>query len=178
MASASAAEQPAHHGPWRGRDGAHHSAQNVRLRAAASDRKACPNTRATSKTPTHIRLPEARPASTNAGDRSKVPQCAPASSQFLDPRPHSCVVTKLGVVGTSDGFFDCSDCFRLERLPRGACTQWKAPPLHGARPSLFPEIECIRQRAPDVWLSVATRTIRCRNGASMPHSEDGERRRR
>src|SRR6476469_4405922 len=28
---------------------------------------------------------------------------------------------------------DCSDCFRLERLPGGACTHWKAPPLHGAR---------------------------------------------
>ena len=29
---------------------------------------------------------------------------------------------------------DCSDCFRLERLPVGACTHWKAPPLHGAHP--------------------------------------------
>src|SRR6266851_7820346 len=28
---------------------------------------------------------------------------------------------------------DCSDCFRLERLPGGACTHWKAPPFHGAR---------------------------------------------
>ena len=28
---------------------------------------------------------------------------------------------------------DCSDCFRLERLPGGVCTHWKAPPLHGAR---------------------------------------------
>src|SRR6266404_2352975 len=28
---------------------------------------------------------------------------------------------------------DCSDCFRLERLPDGICTHWKAPPLHGAR---------------------------------------------
>src|ERR1700681_2806716 len=28
---------------------------------------------------------------------------------------------------------DCSDCFRLERLPGGTCTHWKAPPLHGAR---------------------------------------------
>src|SRR5712671_4570569 len=27
---------------------------------------------------------------------------------------------------------DCSDCFRLERLPGGACTHWKAPPSHGA----------------------------------------------
>src|SRR3979490_2519690 len=30
---------------------------------------------------------------------------------------------------------DCSDCFRLERLPGGICTHWKAPPLHGAHPS-------------------------------------------
>jgi site-specific DNA recombinase len=29
---------------------------------------------------------------------------------------------------------DCSDCFRLERLPGGACTHWKAPPLRGAHP--------------------------------------------
>src|SRR5712671_101398 len=28
---------------------------------------------------------------------------------------------------------DCSDCFRLERLPGGTCTHWKAPPFHGAR---------------------------------------------
>src|SRR5258705_676717 len=28
---------------------------------------------------------------------------------------------------------DCSDCFRLERLPGGACTHWEVPPLHGAR---------------------------------------------
>src|SRR5271157_3975017 len=27
---------------------------------------------------------------------------------------------------------DCSGCFRLERLPGGACTRWKAPPSHGA----------------------------------------------
>src|SRR6202043_750414 len=30
---------------------------------------------------------------------------------------------------------DCSDCFRLERLPGGTCTHWKAPPLHGAHPT-------------------------------------------
>jgi hypothetical protein len=29
---------------------------------------------------------------------------------------------------------DGSDCFRLERLPGGTCTHWKAPPLHGAHP--------------------------------------------
>jgi len=27
----------------------------------------------------------------------------------------------------------CSGCFRLERLPGGTCTHWKAPPFHGAR---------------------------------------------
>src|SRR5271165_4275328 len=27
---------------------------------------------------------------------------------------------------------DCSGCFRLERLPGGACTHWKAPLSHGA----------------------------------------------
>src|ERR1700722_16954550 len=30
----------------------------------------------------------------------------------------------------------CSGCFRLERLPCGICTHWKAPPFHGARQSL------------------------------------------
>src|SRR3979490_2223385 len=29
---------------------------------------------------------------------------------------------------------DCSDYFRLERLPGGVCTHWKAPPFHGAHP--------------------------------------------
>ncbi len=29
---------------------------------------------------------------------------------------------------------DCSGCFRLERLPGGTCTHWKAPPCHGAHP--------------------------------------------
>ena len=28
----------------------------------------------------------------------------------------------------------CSGCFRLERLPGGTCTHWKAPPFHGAHP--------------------------------------------
>ena len=28
---------------------------------------------------------------------------------------------------------DCSGCFRLERLPAGACAHWKPPPCHGAR---------------------------------------------
>jgi hypothetical protein len=28
----------------------------------------------------------------------------------------------------------CSGCFRLERLPGGSYTHWKAPPFHGAHP--------------------------------------------
>jgi hypothetical protein len=34
------------------------------------------------------------------------------------------------MAGTPD---TCSGCLRLERLPGGACTHWKAPPFHGAR---------------------------------------------
>ena len=34
---------------------------------------------------------------------------------------------------TGPSMGDCSGCFRLERLPGGACTHWKAPPYHGAR---------------------------------------------
>ena len=29
-----------------------------------------------------------------------------------------------------------SGCFRLERLPGGVCTHWRAPPWHGAHPEL------------------------------------------
>jgi hypothetical protein len=29
---------------------------------------------------------------------------------------------------------DCSSCFRLEQLPGGTFTHWKAPPFHGAHP--------------------------------------------
>ena len=37
----------------------------------------------------------------------------------------------FGAIGS---IFFCSDCFRLERLPGGTYTHWKAPPLHGAHP--------------------------------------------
>src|SRR3984893_17040721 len=30
---------------------------------------------------------------------------------------------------------DCSGCFRLERLPGGTYTHWKAPPCHGTHPT-------------------------------------------
>src|SRR5665811_1989724 len=35
---------------------------------------------------------------------------------------------------------DCSGCFRLERLPGGACTHWKAPPFHGAPTTDVPAV--------------------------------------
>src|SRR6476661_3194767 len=34
----------------------------------------------------------------------------------------------------TDGMRPQTGCFRLERLPGGACTHWKAPPCHGAHP--------------------------------------------
>src|SRR5262249_32675804 len=37
----------------------------------------------------------------------------------------------------------CSGCFRLERLPGGACTHWKAPPLHGAHPLRTSDPFCV-----------------------------------
>jgi hypothetical protein len=40
---------------------------------------------------------------------------------------------------------DCSGCFRLERLPGGACTHWKTPPSHGARKK-----RTLRAARPDV----------------------------
>src|SRR3981189_1563437 len=36
---------------------------------------------------------------------------------------------------------DCSGCFRLERLPGGTCTHWKAPPFHGARQEPPPALQ-------------------------------------
>src|SRR2546430_6393930 len=39
---------------------------------------------------------------------------------------------------------DCSGCFRLERLPGGTCTHWKAPPCHGAHPEPTSSALCLR----------------------------------
>src|SRR5262249_58459845 len=40
----------------------------------------------------------------------------------------------------------CSGCFRLERLPGGTCTHWKAPPYHGAHPlQTFAEESCCKR---------------------------------
>ena len=38
---------------------------------------------------------------------------------------------------------DCSGCFRLERLPGGTCTHWKAPPFHGAHPERLFELRVL-----------------------------------
>jgi hypothetical protein len=35
----------------------------------------------------------------------------------------------INSVTVDDLAHDCSGCFRLERLPGGTCTHWKAPPL-------------------------------------------------
>src|SRR6202022_666127 len=44
---------------------------------------------------------------------------------------------------------DCSDCFRLERLPGGIFTHWKAPPLHGAHPERTSDLSSATDRAGD-----------------------------
>src|SRR6202030_1482543 len=46
----------------------------------------------------------------------------------------------------------CSGCFRLERLPSGPCTNWKAPPCHGAHPqrSLTTDRATHRHRNPNL----------------------------
>ena len=49
---------------------------------------------------------------------------------------------------------DCSGCFRLERLPGGACTHWKAPPCHGAHPT---------RTSAEVTESFQSRHRRCRS---------------
>src|SRR5271166_2880712 len=46
---------------------------------------------------------------------------------------------------------DCSGCFRLERLPGGARTHWKAPPCHGAhvkRSSRIAKVDATVGRTP------------------------------
>ena len=49
---------------------------------------------------------------------------------------------------------DCSGCFRLERLPGGTCTHWKAPPCHGAHPT---------RTSAEVTESFQSRHRRCRS---------------
>ena len=51
--------------------------------------------------------------------------------------------------GHQRGQFACNarasgtGCFRLERLPGGTCTHWKAPPLHGAHVKRSLEIAAV-----------------------------------
>src|SRR5271166_4680042 len=49
----------------------------------------------------------------------------PRKSQWLYDKWGKQWVAQLGYL------HDCSGCFRLERLPGGAYTHWKAPPSHG-----------------------------------------------
>ena len=51
-------------------------------------------------------------------------------------RSHQFVARFTRRLQSSRHLHDCSGCFRLERLPGGPCTHWKAPPLHGARHQL------------------------------------------
>ena len=44
-------------------------------------------------------------------------------------------VTAIRGLQTFRHLHACPGCFRLERLPGGTCTHWKAPPCHGAHPS-------------------------------------------
>ena len=67
-------------------------------------------------------------------------------------------------VGISLDMQDCSGCFRLERLPGGTYTHWKAPPLHGAPPKrtfdAHPPDQCaqlrVDLRSPSLWARLPT----------------------
>src|SRR5580700_5387452 len=59
------------------------------------------------------------------GALTRVAACTLARSPY--------VVTAIRRLQTLRYLHDCSGCFRLERLPGGPCTHWKAPPFHGAR---------------------------------------------
>src|SRR6266478_2017654 len=58
---------------------------------------------------------------------TRVAACTLARSPIRDPLIRGLQTFRL--------LHACSGCFRLERLPGGACTHWKAPPCHGAHPS-------------------------------------------
>ena len=59
------------------------------------------------------------------------------SDEWPSPRT---LCTRLGGARTAEpvlpnsSLHDCSGCFRLEHLPGGIHTHWKAPPYHGAHP--------------------------------------------
>src|SRR5450756_2077584 len=75
---------------------------------------------------------------------------------------------------------DCSDCFRLERLPGGACTHWKAPPFHGARQKQtfglerFPFRRTI-SRIREVCSAFRSRDLIKTRGDRLAEAPDGER---
>jgi hypothetical protein len=66
-------------------------------------------------------------------EKSLVPKCSGKPSGSADVQAKSFLKRHLRVRPQLLDLHDCSGCFRLERLPGGACTHWKAPPFHGAR---------------------------------------------
>ena len=95
------------------------------------------------------------------------------------------------VARLSEGFshfvtsMSCSGCFRLERLPGGACTHWKAPPLHGAHPEEpVPLADLIRRlpgdeqsiggirRSPSDWTTLSSRISRNPGTTAYPRQDE------
>src|SRR6202040_3359500 len=67
------------------------------------------------------------------GWRRRSPNSSPAEADlFRDELPEPAFPGDLCQLARP--LHACSGCFRLERLPGGACTHWKAPPCHGAHP--------------------------------------------
>jgi hypothetical protein len=65
----------------------------------------------------------------------------------------------------------CSGCFRLERLPGGPCTHWKAPPFHGARHFQTHALQQSRgsfEIAGQAFSSSSNALASCRTGVSKP----------
>src|SRR5271168_4202533 len=66
---------------------------------------------------------------------------------------------------------DCSGCFRLERLPGGTCTHWKAPPFHGAHPK-----QTFLEQGPKKRSSTRCRHARLANRTARCHACDSRAR--
>jgi hypothetical protein len=84
------------------------------------------------------------------------------------------VATAIQRLQTFRHLHACSGCFRLERMPGGTCTHWKAPPCtaHGTRNHL----KLLFQASPSValrsWTNEASNPFRIKvfaaTGASFP----------
>jgi AcrR family transcriptional regulator len=59
----------------------------------------------------------------NAVGRDCVRRDLPVVRNARDLHPALCRIQPFRLL------YDCSGCFRLERLPGGTCTHWKAPPF-------------------------------------------------